>query len=136
LQSELNTRCGFDVKGLREKFDPLVAGKWIDNYLKAMTNECEELRNCTFWKHWCKEAQQGRRYELHDLQNARVEVVDMLHFWISLAQSVGLNAEEVFQLYCQKNKINHERQDTGYSMKEKDEDDNKEIGLTTVHKNI
>jgi len=129
MQADLNGRYGFKVRELRENFDPLEAGKWIDNQLKAMTSECEELRDCTYWKHWCKEAQQGRRYEVRDLQNARVEVVDMLHFWISLAQCVGLDAAEVFELYCQKNKINHQRQDGGYSMEKKDEDDNKGIGL-------
>ena len=85
-QAELNKRTGFDAQALREHFDPQVAGKWINNYLAAMSSELEELRNCTFWKHWCAEARQGRRFELHDLQNARVEVIDMLFFWISLAQ--------------------------------------------------
>ena len=59
-QAELNKRTGFDAKALRENFDPQEAGKWISNYLAAMSSEIEELRNCTFWKHWCAEASQGR----------------------------------------------------------------------------
>ena len=94
-----------------------------------MSNELEELRDCTYWKHWCKEAKQGRRFELHDLQNARVEVIDMLFFWISLAQCVGLDAEDAYNLYMQKLRVNHSRQDGGYSMTEKTEDDNKNISL-------
>lgn len=127
LQADLNKRSGFDAHALRENFDPLVAGKWIDNYLKALTNEVEELRDCTYWKHWAQETKDGRRYELHDVQNARVEVIDMLHFWISLAHCVGLNAKEVFDLYVKKNKVNHTRQDTNYSMASKTEDDNKDL---------
>ena len=128
-QAELNKRTGFDAAALRENFDPQVAGEWLNNYLAAMSNELEELRDCTFWKHWCKEAKEGKRFQLNDLQNARVEVIDMLFFWISLAQCVGLDAADAFELYNQKLKVNHSRQDKGYSMTGKTEDDNKDIGL-------
>jgi hypothetical protein len=126
-QAELNKRTGFDAKALRANFDPQKAGEWLNNYIAAMSNELEELRDCTYWKHWCKEAKAGRRFLLHDPQNARVEVIDMLFFWISLAQCVGLDADDVVRLYEQKLKVNHERQDNGYSMATKTEDDNKGI---------
>ena len=128
-QAELNRRIGFDPVQLKEKFDPQLAGQWLNNYLMAMSNELEELRDCTYWKHWCAEAKEGKRFLLHDLQNARVEVIDMLFFWISLAQCVGLDAEGVFELYQQKLRINHQRQTDGYSMTGKNELDNKTIGL-------
>lgn len=127
-QAELNKRTGFDAKAMRENFEPQKAGQWLNNYIAAMSNELEELRDCTYWKHWCKEAKAGRRYLLHDLQNARVEVIDMLFFWISLAQCLGLDADDVVRLYEQKLKVNHDRQDNGYSMATKTEDDNKGIG--------
>jgi len=127
-QAKLNKRTGFDADELRENFDPQKAGEWINNYLAAMSNELEELRDCTYWKHWCSEAKEGNRFLLHDLQNARVEVTDMLFFWISLAQCVGLTAADVFDLYKQKLEVNHNRQDKGYSMANKTEDDNKDIG--------
>lgn len=126
-QAELNKRTGFDAKALREAFDPQTAGIWLNNYIAAMGNELEELRNCTFWKHWCKEAKEGKRFSLYDLQNARVEVIDMLFFWISLAQCLGLNADDVVRLYKQKWKVNQNRQDNNYSMADKTEDDNKHI---------
>ena len=128
-QAELNKRTGFDPDALRENLDPQVAGLWLNNYIAAMSNELEELRDCTFWKHWCQEAKEGRRFCLHDLQNARVEVIDMLFFWMSLAQCVGLDADDVVHLYEQKLKINHNRQDTDYSMANKTEDDNKSVVL-------
>ncbi len=126
-QAELNKRTGFDAKALRENFDPQYAGEWLNNYLAAMSNELEELRDCTFWKHWCQEAKEGKRFLLHDLQNARVEVTDMLFFWISLAQCLGMDAEDVMRLYHQKLGVNHARQDGSYSMANKTEDDNKDI---------
>jgi len=128
-QAELNARIGFDPLAHREKFDPAAAGQWITNYLLAMGSELEELRDCTYWKHWCKEAKEGKRFTLHNLQNARVEVIDMLFFWISLAQCVGLNAEEAFEIYRQKLEVNHNRQTNGYARANKTEDDNKNIGI-------
>jgi len=129
LQAELNRRIGFDTAALRERFDPLAAGRWLNDYIAAASNELEELRDCTYWKHWCAEAKQGRRFELADLQNARVEIIDLLFFWISMAKCLGLNAEDVEQLYCKKLQINHQRQDNNYSMQSKDESDNKAITL-------
>ena len=129
LQAELNRRIGLDTAALRERFDPLVAGRWLNDYIAAASNELEELRDCTYWKHWCVEARQGRRFEIHDLQNARVEIIDLLFFWISLAQCVGLSADDVRQLYLKKLDVNRRRQDTDYSMKGKDESDNKHITL-------
>jgi hypothetical protein len=128
-QAELNKRSGFDSQALHQKFDAKIAGEWLNNYIAAASNELEELRDCTYWKHWCAEAKAGRRFELHDLQNARVEVIDLLFFWISMAQCVGLDAHDVVELYQQKLKVNHARQDSGYAMTGKTEDDNKDIGL-------
>ncbi len=128
-QAELNRRIGFDPEALRQRFDPKTAGEWLNNYIAAASNELEELRDCTFWKHWCAEAKAGRRFELHDLQNARVEVIDLLFFWISMAQCVGLSAEDVVELYRQKLRVNHARQDGEYSMKGKTEEDNRGIRL-------
>ena len=128
-QAQLNKRIGFDAKKHRENFDPKVGGEWLNNYLMAMGSELEELRDCTFWKHWCKEAKEGRRFEINDLQNARVEVIDLLFFWISLAQCLGLNEEDVVNLYNQKLGVNHDRQNNDYSMANKTEDDNKAIEL-------
>ena len=75
-QAVLNKRIGHDTGSLRDRFDPVVAGEWLNDYITAAGNELEELRDCTFWKHWCTEAKAGRRFELHDIQNARVEVID------------------------------------------------------------
>ena len=61
--------------------------------------------------------------------DVRVEVVDRLFFWISLAQCVGLSAEDMCSLYLQKLDVNHKRQDDEYSMTAKNEADNKAITL-------
>ena len=93
-------------------------GKWILNYTRAMQQELAELVDSVPWKWWAK-------YQEFDEQNARVEVVDLFHFLISLAQTLGMTADDVHLAYIKKNKVNHERQDSGYS--EKDESDSRHI---------
>jgi hypothetical protein len=130
LQATFNKRVGLDdiyfaekFGGEGEAFSPdllIAAGKWIDDMLKALTSEMEELRNCTYWKHWCSEAQAGQRYKVKDVVAARKEVIDMLHFWISLAQVLGMTPEITATMYRAKLTKNLKRQDAGYSIKEKD----------------
>ena len=129
LQAELNKRAGFDTAALGEELLAAErasalpeqggirteAGRALKNYIDALAAECHELQECLSWKHWYKEAKQGRQYELQDIQNARVEAVDMLFFWISICQLLGLAPEDVYRLYAKKLGINHRRQDEGRS---------------------
>ncbi len=121
LQAGLNARAGFDTKAIGEALGGeaassqqtalLAAGRALKNYIDALAAECGELQDCLSWKHWYKEAKEGRQYELRDLQNARVEAVDMLFFWVSICQILGLTPEDVYRLYARKLGINHRRQD-------------------------
>lgn len=137
LQGRLNANVGHNTNAVAATIKSnsvvgasmAVAGAWINDYIAAMSSELEELRDCTFWKHWCAEAKAGRRFELHDLDNARVEVIDLLFFWVSLAQCVGLTAEDCLNLYRQKWQVNIERQASGYAMSTKDEADNDSVRL-------
>jgi dimeric dUTPase (all-alpha-NTP-PPase superfamily) len=92
--------------------------KWVLNYCRAMTQELAELTDSVPWKWWAK-------YQKLDEQNARVEVVDLFHFLISLAQVLGMSADDVFASYVKKNEVNFRRQATGYA--QKDENDSKHI---------
>ncbi len=114
MQEALNQRIGVQMN----EFSDEDKGKWILNYTRAMQQELAELVDSVPWKWWAK-------YQEFDEQNARVEVVDLFHFLISLAQTLGMTADDVHQAYIKKNKVNHERQDSGYS--EKDESDSRHI---------
>ena len=116
LQEELNKRIGVADFGAMNDQEQT---QWILNYCRAMSQELAELTDSVPWKWWAK-------YQTFDKQNARVEVVDLFHFLISIAQVLGMTAEDVHQIYTQKNKVNHQRQETGYAVK--DEADNKQIG--------
>jgi dimeric dUTPase (all-alpha-NTP-PPase superfamily) len=93
--------------------------QWLRNYLKALQDEGRELDDELLWKWWSKDTL--------DMQNIRVEIVDQLHFWLSLAMVAGMDADKVHDLYMQKNKVNIERQNSGYNKTSKTEDDNKNI---------
>jgi dimeric dUTPase (all-alpha-NTP-PPase superfamily) len=116
MQNSLNERIGVRCSDMPEDEQQ----KWVLNYCRAMTQELAELTDSVPWKWWAK-------YQTYDKQNARVEVVDLFHFLISLALVLGLSADDVFNLYVKKNKVNFERQDSGYT--EKDENDNKHLNV-------
>ena len=114
LQGELNKKIGIDTLSVPEGKKP----EWILNYSRALSQEIAELTDSVPWKWWAK-------YQTFDKQNARVEVVDMFHFLISLAQVLDMSAKDVFDAYQRKHKVNLERQNSGYKVK--NENDSKHI---------
>ncbi|HTI69920.1 MAG TPA: dUTPase [Candidatus Limnocylindria bacterium] len=114
MQKALNARIGVFTDDMSEADKT----KWILNYCRAMSQEMAELTDSVPWKWWAK-------YQKFDEQNARVEVVDLLHFLISMAQVLGMSADDVFQAYLKKNEVNFKRQESGYE--KKDESDSKHI---------
>ncbi len=114
MQQALNQRIGVKTEGMTEE----EKTKWLLNYTRAMQQELAELTDSVPWKWWAK-------YQKFDEQNARVEVVDLFHFLVSLAQTLGMTADDVYQAYLKKNAVNFQRQDSGYVRK--DEADSKHI---------
>jgi len=114
MQRQLNLRIGVDTDSMTEEDKT----KWVLNYCRAMGQELAELTDSVPWKWWAK-------YQNFDEQNARVEVVDLFHFLISLAQTLGMSSDDVYQAYLKKNEVNFNRQDSGYAAK--DHDDSRHI---------
>lgn len=107
MQRQLNRRIGVDTSNMSDE----ERQHWLLNYCRAMSQEIAELTDCVPWKWWA-------RYQSFDQQNARVEIVDLLHFLVSAAQVLGLTARDVFEAYVAKNKVNFERQASGYFTKD------------------
>jgi dimeric dUTPase (all-alpha-NTP-PPase superfamily) len=97
-----------------------LPNEWLTNYTKAMKEELIELDEELLWKWWSKD-------EI-DMQNIRVELIDILHFLVSAMMCAGLDAEKVFDIYQQKHTVNLKRQDSNYKKDTKTEEDNKGIG--------
>jgi len=92
---------------------------WLSKYSKAMAEELKELDEELLWKWWSKD-------EI-DIQNIRVELIDILHFLVSAMICAGLTPDRVFDIYSQKHAVNLNRQDSGYNRATKTETDNQGI---------
>lgn len=66
----------------------------------------------------CRSILQGRvssqrieacKSEIRD-ERLKEELIDILHFWLSICNSLNLNSEEIFKIYKKKWEINFERQ--------------------------
>src|SRR5207249_797875 len=114
MQEALNRRIGVDTATMTDE----QRQQWLLNYCRAMSQEIAELTDCVPWKWWAK-------YQKFDKQNARVEVVDLLHFLISLAQVLEMGPNDIYNAYTKKHRVNLARQDSGYTAK--DEQDSKHI---------
>ena len=114
MQDKLNKRIGVNTDGMSDE----DKAKWVLNYTRAMQQEMSELIDSVPWKWWAK-------YQEFDEQNAKVEVVDLFHYLFARAHVLGMTPEDGHEAYLKKNKVNHERQDSGYV--KKDEDDSRHI---------
>ena len=90
-QKALNNRIGV----ITEEMSAEDKAQWVLNYTRAMQQEIAELIDSVPWKWWAK-------YQEFDEQNAKVEVVDLFHFLISIAQVLGMSPEDVYQAYVKK----------------------------------
>lgn len=110
LQHELNYKIGIETYNLsdEEKVERVL------QFCRAMSQEVAELTDSVPWKWWSK-------HQKLDLQNAKVEVIDILHFLISTAQALGMSADDVFEAYTKKHKVNLNRQKSGYETKDNED---------------
>lgn len=113
-QKELNKRVGIDSDSLCARGPNELCGatsilqdKVLGQLHVALSQELAEFRDSIHWKWW--------KAGSTDPQNAKVEVIDMFHFLMSMAQVLGMSAEDFYQGYMQKNKVNHKRQDGDYA---------------------
>lgn len=121
LNKKINPKLYEDIK------DPEVRRKWFLNFERALTQETAEAIDSLNWKWWKKDPD--------DWDNVKIELVDMLHFWVSMCTIAGLDSKEVFELYFKKNDLNALRQDQGYKEGTYDKykdgvEDNKRFVLT------
>lgn len=121
MQHELNCMIGRDTIN-----DPKKE-LWGMDFILGMEQEIAELKDCYNWKWWSKHHTKSEKNSVIDMQNAKVEYVDILHFFICIGQTLGFTPNELVRIYKQKMKINQQRQRDGYDSTNKTEDDNRSI---------
>ncbi|MDR2030410.1 MAG: dUTPase [Puniceicoccales bacterium] len=110
MQTALGRAIGIDPAAT----EPELRDTWVLNYARALQQEVAELVDCFPWKWWAS-------YQQLDLQNARVEVVDILHFLICIAQTLGMGAQDLYAAFAKKHEVNLQRQRAGYAVKNPDD---------------
>ena len=71
------------------------------------------------WKRWKKLHGSYADMKFSDLSKedqleCKFEIVDILHFFMNMAASIGMTSQEMYNMYMSKNQENRERQDRGY----------------------
>jgi hypothetical protein len=71
------------------------------------------------WKRWKKAHSTFSDKKFSDLSEedqleCKFEIIDILHFFMNMATSIGMTSQEMYNMYMSKNKENHERQKRGY----------------------
>ena len=71
------------------------------------------------WKRWKKDYPKYTDMKFSDLSEedrleCKFEIIDMLHFFMNYAASIGMTSQEMYNMYMSKNQHNRERQKNGY----------------------
>ena len=71
------------------------------------------------WKRWKKDYHKDSDMKFSDLSTEdqlefKFEIVDMRHFFMNYAASIGMTAQEMYNMYMSKNNENRARQKRGY----------------------
>ncbi len=73
----------------------------------AIVHEAIELQRLTSWKWWKKPIS-------FDSEAAREELIDIWHFVVQTSIELGMSPSDVLHEYKKKNKVNRDRQVSGY----------------------
>lgn len=103
-QLELNQRI--NPQFTQDIQDPELRKKLFFQFELAMRQESAEAIDSLSWKWWKKMDD--------NWDNVKIELVDILHFWVSMCMAAGMTAQDVVELYFKKNELNHQRQAQGY----------------------
>jgi hypothetical protein len=71
------------------------------------------------WKKWKGAHSQYSNKQFKDLSErdqleCKFEIIDMFHFFMNYAISIGMTSQEIYNMYMSKNAENHRRQESGY----------------------
>lgn len=78
--------------------------EWIQKETLAMMSELSELIDEVNFKWWKNPKEVNK-------DNVKDELVDILHFFISMCDKTGMDADELFKRYMAKNEENFKRQE-------------------------
>ena len=100
--------------GVGQNMDAKARTQYIKNHVLYAEAELHEmLRELCFFKEWKTYEWTHEEAEAHR-EAAKEEFIDVLHFIWNIALALRLTADDIIQIYADKNIVNHLRQDSGY----------------------
>jgi dimeric dUTPase (all-alpha-NTP-PPase superfamily) len=75
----------------------------LQGLVVAIESEIDEVRKGLNWKWW-------KNPKVLDIEYLKEEWIDILHFWLSGCNTLGMDANEILTRYINKNKENFKRQ--------------------------
>jgi len=105
LQREFQGQVGYDFDQMPQ--EDRVA--YIKEMYIALVDELHEALAETRWKPWAS----GEK-EIVARKQYLSELVDVFHFFMNLFMVGGGDADELYQMYANKQQVNRDRQATGY----------------------
>lgn len=87
----------------RRSLSHITPAEWIQKDVLAIVSELGELLDEVNFK-WWKNPKELNMPAMHE------EMVDVLHFFISMCMRAGMDADQLFNMYINKNKENFDRQ--------------------------
>ena len=93
----------------RRSLQDIPMEKWMQMQTLAMLSELAELIDEVNFKWW-------KNPKPVDGDRVKEELVDILHFFVSMCLNAGMSAEELYSRYIEKNQENFDRQN-GLSQK-------------------
>ena len=125
LQAETQKNVyGYDFENMNLR--DLMSFWHMNNH--AMIDEIHEATDAlggisnggnAIWKKWKKAYPEYTEKKFSDLSEddqleCKFEIIDILHFFMNYAVSVGMTPQEMYNMYMSKNEENRERQKRGY----------------------
>lgn len=106
LQKNLNTFNKIETTADKQQF--------INQNLLAIFEETVEIMRETAYKNpdFCKFG--WKKNQQFNIEKAKDEIIDLWHFLMNLCLVFDMSADEFYNLYLKKNKINIERKKNGY----------------------
>ncbi|MDE7395736.1 MAG: dUTPase [Clostridiales bacterium] len=92
-----------DARHLENGAENGISSEWMQRKAIALLVELTEVLNEVNYKWW-------KNPKEIDANAVKEELVDVLHFFVSMCLSAGLTADELFARYAEKNKENVARQ--------------------------
>lgn len=105
MQYQFNFSIGKDHKS--QEYKTYIE---VYNLLQALSDEIVEAKNCFNWKWWSKEGKEHPQFNyIFDVKNYHIELIDSLHFILSLniLADVKINEFTLLNVYLNEMKVDN-----------------------------